>query len=109
MRTELKRLAAGAVLLAQLLAAPGTVLAQGSGAPQPETTARATLHVKGMVGEACPVLIESALKRMEGVRHVEASYAEHKATIDYDPGRVSLDRIRTAIRSKAGFDTEPAN
>lgn len=109
MKSGLKLLIAHLIVLAQLFAAPGTVLAQGSGAPHPQTTARATLAVKGMVGETCPVLIESALKRIDGVRHVEASYAEHQATVDYDPQRVSLGQIRTTIRQDAGFDTEPAN
>jgi len=109
MKTLLKLLIAQLIVFAQLFAAPGTVLAQGDGAPHPDTTARATLAVKGMIGDACPVLIESALRRVIGVRHVEASYAEHKATVDYDPQRVSLDQIRTTIRHNAGFDTEPAN
>jgi copper chaperone CopZ len=109
MKSELKLLIAQLIVLAQLFAAPGTVLAQGSGAPQPDTTTRATLQVRGMIGETCPVLIESALKRLDGVRHVQASYAEHSATIDYDAQRVSLDQIRRTIRRDAGFETELAH
>ena len=58
-----------------------------------------------MIGDSCPVLITSALKRVDGVHHVEASYATHSATVEYDPQRVSLDQIRGTIRRQAGFDT----
>ena len=107
MKSVLKLLIAQLVVLAQLLATPSILLAQGSDAAA--ITTRATLQVRGMIGATCPVLIESALKRLDGVRHVQASYAEHSATIDYDAQRVSLDQIRRTIRRDAGFETELAN
>jgi copper chaperone CopZ len=106
MKSVLKLLIAQLVVFAQLLATPSILLAQDSDAA---ITTRATLQVRGMIGESCPVLIESALKRLDGVRHVQASYAEHSATIDYDAQRVSLDQIRRTIRRDAGFETELAD
>lgn len=109
MKSAILRVVTLLLILVQLAAAPGTVLAQAGGDPRPDTTARATLHVNGMVGESCPVLITSALKRVAGVRHVEASYATRSASIEYEPGRISLAQIRAAIRDRAGFETEPAH
>ena len=102
-------LVAQLIVVAQLFAAPGTALARAGDEIRPDTTARAILHVDGMVGESCPVLITSALKRVKGIRHVEASYASHSATVEYDAGLVSLDQIRETIRRKSGFETEIAN
>jgi copper chaperone CopZ len=93
------------IVLAQLVAAPGAVLAEAAGEIRPAVTARSTLQVEGMVGEACPVLITSALGRVEGVRHVEASYDTHSATVDYDAAQVSLEQIRDTILRQAGFRT----
>jgi len=109
MRNATILLIARLVVIAQLFAAPGRALAGSADAPQPDTTARAMLNVEGMVSESCPVLLTSALKRVEGVRHVEASYATHSATVEYDPQRISLDDIRRTIKSRVGFDTVIAN
>ena len=106
MKSVLKLLIAQLVVFAQLLATPSILLAQDSDAA---ITTRATLQVRGMIGESCPVLIAAALKRLDGVHHVQASYAEHSATIDYDAQRVSLDQIRRTIRRDAGFETELAD
>ena len=102
MKSTKLRIAASIVVLAQLLAAPAAVMADSI---RPAAIARNTLHVAGMIGDSCPVLITSALKRVDGVHHVEASYATHSATVEYDPQRVSLDQIRGTIRRQAGIDT----
>jgi len=107
MRTATLLLIAQLVVAVQLVAAPGTVLA--ADAIQPATTARATLNVDGMVSESCPVLLTAALKRVDGVHHVEASYASHSATVEFDPQRISLDDIRRTIKRQAGFDTAIAD
>ena len=108
MKTTLTLFLAPLIVIAQLVAAPGSAMAQTDDVARPQTTARATLHVDGMVGEACPVLITSALKRVDGIHHVEASYATHSASVEYDANRIGLDQIRDTIRSRAGFETEVA-
>ncbi len=108
MRKAAILLIAQLVVIAHLAAAPGRALAGGGEVPQ-SATAHATLNVDGMVSESCPVLLTSALKRVDGVHHVEASYASHSATVEYDPQRVSLDEIRRTIKRQAGFDTAIAD
>lgn len=105
MQTVLAQILRQLIIVAQLIAAPASVMAQSG----PDTTARATLHVDGMVGEHCPVPIVSALKRIDGVHRAEASYATHSARVEYDPDRGSLAQIREAIRRWAGFETQIAH
>ena len=105
MKSTRNLIAATVVSLLPLIVAPGTALAD---AAAPSSMARKVLHVDGMVGDSCPVLITSALKRVEGVTHVEASFPTHSATVEYDPQRVSLDQIRRTIHRQAGFDTTVA-
>ncbi|MCB1906330.1 MAG: heavy-metal-associated domain-containing protein [Rhodocyclaceae bacterium] len=105
MNTARFRVAATILSLAQLFAAPGAAIAE---APAPATVVRHTLHVEGMVGDSCPVLITAALRHVDGIHHVEASYATRSATVEYDPGRIGLQRIRRTILRQAGFETTVA-
>ncbi len=49
--------------------------------------------------------MELAVKRLDGIHQVEASYKESKAVVVYEPSRVSPEEIKAAI-DKVGFKAE---
>ena len=46
-----------------------------------------------------------AVKKLDGIHQVEASYKEGKAVVVYAPSTVSLEEIKAAI-DKVGFKAE---
>ena len=46
-----------------------------------------------------------AVKRLDGIHQVEASYKEGKAVVVYEPSTVSPEEIKAAI-DKVGFKAE---
>lgn len=80
--------------------------------PNPAPAADAqqvTLTLNGMTCASCAFAIKAALKKLDGVQEAKVSYREERATIIYDPDRVSPEAMIQAIRD-AGFDaltTEP--
>ncbi len=46
-----------------------------------------------------------AVKRLDGIHQVEASYKEDKAVVVYEPSRVSPEEIKAAIE-EIGFKAE---
>jgi Cu+-exporting ATPase len=76
--------------------------------PSLETTtdgdsARLDLSLLGMHCAACAARIERALKRTEGVQESSVNYATTRATIHYDPQRISPEGLREVVRN-AGYD-----
>jgi len=49
--------------------------------------------------------VKLAVKRLDGIHQVEASYKEGKAVVVYEPSRVSPEEIKAAI-DKVGFKAE---
>jgi len=49
--------------------------------------------------------VKIAVKRLDGIHQVEASYKEGKAVVVYEPSRVSPQEIKAAI-DKVGFKAE---
>ncbi len=64
------------------------------------------LPVKGMTCLTCELTIESSLKRLIGVSHVDARVSEETVHIHYDPARVSPDDLIAAI-NKTGYKASP--
>jgi mercuric ion binding protein len=62
-----------------------------------------TFEISGMITRNCPVLVESAVRRIEGVRTVEASLERRTAVVRYDPSRTSHETIRRVIQDQTGF------
>lgn len=69
------------------------------------TTRVVNLSVSGMMTRTCPTLLKSAVRKIDGVKHVDASLETRSATIEYDETRTSLDEIQKTIKSKVGFST----
>ena len=65
------------------------------------------LGVEGMISNACPVILRSAIEDMDGVNKVDASLENHSAIIEFDAEKISLATIQKIIKEKAGFDTTP--
>jgi copper chaperone CopZ len=78
--------------------AASTVLA----APTPAAASTVTLHVEGMFCAGCAALVESSLSRVEGIRRVSVSLENNTAIVEYDPSRVSSERMIQTV-SDAGY------
>ena len=71
----------------------------------PASHERVTLPVTGMTCAACSSRIERTLKRADGVLNANVNFANHRATVEYDPhvtdtaalGRTSRLRLSSTI------------
>jgi Cu+-exporting ATPase len=63
----------------------------------------ASFGVTGMTCVNCAQTIETSLGAVEGVEKAAVNYAAEKATVTYDPDKVSLDKLRAAVVD-AGYD-----
>jgi len=67
------------------------------------STRTARVDVTGMSCANCSATIRDALEDLDGVTSATANYATDGATVEYDPGEVSLREIYDAIEA-AGYD-----
>lgn len=56
-----------------------------------------TLPVNGMTCASCVAHVESALRELPGVSQVVVNLATHKASLKYDPQRVTLNDMKRAV------------
>ncbi|MFQ5740265.1 MAG: heavy-metal-associated domain-containing protein [Acidobacteriota bacterium] len=70
-----------------------------------DAQAEATFEVTGMTCGGCAVGVKMAVKKLEGVHKVEASYQEGQAVVWYDPAKVKPDQIVAAIEN-LGYQAE---
>lgn len=66
------------------------------------THAKKTFPVKGMHCASCVLMIERSLKEVKGITSANVNLATEKATVEYDPGVVTDDHIRSAVAG-AGY------
>lgn len=59
------------------------------------------LKIDGMTCGKCPVKIEKALDKLDGVKKARASYRKHQASVIYDEKCVNVEDMRKVI-SEAG-------
>lgn len=90
-------------LVAVLATAVPQVHAQA--APSP-VSSQTVLRIVGMSTPACPALVKSAVRRIAGIRQVDASLEQRSATVEFDPARTSVEEIRRVIKQDVGFDSE---
>ncbi len=64
---------------------------------------KAELKVAGMVCAACTASIEKALQSLEGVNLARVNLATEVATVEYDPGKLSLEDLELAVKD-AGYE-----
>ncbi len=88
-----------------------TIESLGYGADIPEESpkkgiTRLYLHVIGMNSLHCANIVENALKKIEGVQHIELNFALEKAVVDYDKEKTDFSKIKKAT-VVTGYDAEP--
>jgi len=74
-------------------------MAEENSSKKPE---KASIHITGMTCTTCASTIEKALSETPGVEQASVSFASEKASIEYDPTKVDLARIKNAI-SQVGY------
>lgn len=82
-----------------------SVLASGSSPTLPAATSpvrSASLQIEGMFCSGCAAMVESALSRVDGVRRVTVNLEQKSAAVEYDPSRVTPERMQAAV-SEAGY------
>jgi P-type Cu+ transporter len=67
-----------------------------------EEWTRISLPVTGMTCAACARRVEKALSGTDGVRAANVNFAAEKATVEYDPDSVGLERLVGAVED-AGY------
>jgi Cu+-exporting ATPase len=63
---------------------------------------KANIYITGMSCTTCAATIEKALAEMPGVEKAGVNFASEKASIEYDPSRVSLAQIKNTV-SQLGY------
>jgi len=61
-----------------------------------------TISISGMVCGGCSGNVRQALLALDGVADAAVSHVEAQALVSYDPARVTMDQIKSAIIS-AGY------
>src|SRR6266853_1342868 len=92
---------AGAV--ARLLHPEGAVPPRGAGA----NVATFKVEIASMDCAACAVNIQRALRKVDGVARAEVVFKTKAAIIEYDPARISPEKV-IAVIDETGFKAEPA-
>ena len=59
---------------------------------------KVTVPIKGMHCASCALVIEKKLSKTEGVSNVKVNYGTEKATIEYDKGKASLEKMSDSIK-----------
>ncbi len=63
---------------------------------------KARIHITGMTCTTCAATIEKGLAETPGVEQAKVSFASEKASVEYDPSRVNLAKIKHTI-SQIGY------
>ncbi|MEX0788179.1 MAG: heavy metal translocating P-type ATPase [Anaerolineales bacterium] len=72
-----------------------------------ETTRHLTLPITGMTCANCVATVERNLKKLPGVASVSVNLATERASLEFEPGRVSQQAILDRVR-RAGYDVAVA-
>lgn len=67
-----------------------------------------TITVEGMVCPACPRAVKAALERLPGIAEVDVNFQKKEAVVEYDPQRISPQRIVEVINTLGFRATLPA-
>ncbi|HTY46232.1 MAG TPA: heavy metal translocating P-type ATPase [Methanomassiliicoccales archaeon] len=75
---------------------------EGQHAPPPGKRT-ASFGLTGMTCATCAETIQRSLADVRGVDGAQVNFATERATVTYDPSKVSVDRLKTAVRD-VGYD-----
>jgi len=73
--------------------------------PGQAATRVARLIVPGMGSDHCAGLVSTSLRRAHGVANVRTNIANHRVDVEFDPGQIDLDALKSAVE-RAGYDVE---
>ena len=65
--------------------------------PASDKTTKAIIPITGMTCTTCAVTIEKGLAETPGVEKADVNFGSEKATIAYNPEKVSLEQIKQTI------------
>ena len=65
-----------------------------------------TLHVQGMMCEACAGHVTKALSGLDGVQNATVSLENAQATVTYDPAKVQMSQMQEAIEEEGYVASE---
>ncbi|MFW2490097.1 heavy metal translocating P-type ATPase [Clostridium chromiireducens] len=63
---------------------------------------KTTMRIEGMTCTLCTIIIENAIKQLDGVINIQAGYANEKVNIEYDNEKISLSKIKDKLK-KSGY------
>lgn len=63
-----------------------------------------TYPIVGMHCASCKALIERTLNNLEGVVQAQVNYGSEKLTIEYDPKKITLSKIKDSIKSLGTYE-----
>lgn len=92
----------GAAITIAAIGAVGLTVAADDSKADATTTVFA---VEGMTCGGCEIGVKVAVKKLDGIEKVTASHAEGRATVTYDPSKVSAEDIEAAIE-KIGYEAK---
>ena len=61
-----------------------------------------TFPIKGMHCASCVMILEDSLKKVDGVANATVNLATEKATVTYDPAKVTDEKLASAV-SNVGY------
>ena len=62
-----------------------------------------TLQVKGMHCASCATIISQKISKLDGVKRVDVNVATEQAQLEFDPGKVSVEKMNSEI-GKLGYE-----
>ena len=78
------------------------VLAAGLSSLAMATVQTVTLDVPGMTCSSCPITVKKALKKVDGVQQVTASFEKREAVVTFDDQKTSAEKLSLAS-TNAGY------
>lgn len=65
------------------------------------------LRVEGMTCTLCTIIIENAIKTLDGVINIQVGYASEKVNIEYDNEKVSVSKIKDKLKESGYYLYNP--
>ena len=62
---------------------------------------QASLQIVGMTCATCAATVEKVLAATKGVAQARVNFASEKATIEYNPEKVNLSKLKNAVSEAA--------
>lgn len=71
-------------------------------------TTKAKLKILGMHCTSCAMNIDGELEDTDGVKQANTSYAKSVTEVEFDPDKLTLEKVVSTIKT-AGYTAQPIN